>query len=105
MELAEFVEGALVEIAAGVRNANRRLKEEFKLANGPYQLAPRADTKEYRSGVQFDVAVTATSSESSTGGGGVHISVLKAGVEASGERGEERVTRIKFEVSIESSVS
>lgn len=104
MELAEFVEGSLVEIATGVRGANSKLKEAFGWRENPFVLQTRGMTTDGKSYVEFDVAVTAASSEGTTGGGGLQIAVLRAGLESSDRRSEERVTRIRFQVTISTEV-
>ena len=104
MELAEFIKGSLVEIATGVQDANAELMSKFSWKARPFVLQSRGMTKDGKSFVEFDVAVTAATAEASTGGGGLHISVLRAGLESSDNRSEERVTRIKFQVTIDGEV-
>lgn len=105
MELAQFIRDSLVEIANGLHDANEAIMAQRASQGRPFEILPVQQTGDARSQIEFDVAVTASSTEATKGGGGLKVAVVSAGLEASREAGEERVSRIKFQVVITTGIS
>lgn len=111
MELRQFVSTTLVEIAQGVMDANAVLALEV----GPIQHGPTFRDP-YRlhggrdAGVEFDVALTVSSSAGSSTVGGLQVVALGmlrggAGADANERTAEEQVSRVRFQVTFARHVS
>ena len=115
MNLEEFVETCLVQIASGVRKAQQATRIEGRVAREADLINPSimygADGapqgKFYATMernlvhfVDFDVALTTT--EASGAKGGVNLSVAGVGLKGGGsaEQSESVVSRIRFQVPI-----
>lgn len=97
IELSEFIRNALVQIANGVKEANRELDPD---GNGaPYVLARTlSDTR--REGVRFDVSVVVRGADS----GRAKLGILAASVGGEMRNEDQQTQRIQFEVSIDTHV-
>ena len=105
MELQQFITTTLIEIAEGIADAQRQLRDKsseaiinssFTEADGHIVTGGRRRSVEF---VEFDVAVVARENTEQKGGGGVAIASLfraEAGVSAAQLAGSE--SRIKFKV-------
>jgi hypothetical protein len=102
MDIETFVKESLVAIALGVKEAN----------NAMHALAPDEERRTYfilqrgsSAPVSFDVAVAATKE----GGGGLagklNIAVAEVSLDGKGKMTQENVSRIKFEVHVDFSVT
>jgi hypothetical protein len=102
IQLKDFIEGALVNIAQGNRNANLKLKNEHDITANIYNLRRNIGDSSKIPGIQFDVAVTASRQDKDKAG--FVIALLNIGGGASVERstGNELFHRIKFEIGIDS---
>jgi hypothetical protein len=102
IQLKDFIEGALVNIAQGIRNANLKLKNEHDITANIYNLRRKIGDSAKIPGIQFDVAVTASKQDKDKAG--FVIALLNIGVGANIERStvNELVHRIKFEIGIDS---
>lgn len=107
MDLKEFIENALVDIAGGIENAQKH--EEYGGNVAPSQIAGHdfpegqgVSTKARITStvIQFDVAVTVENSVSGKGTGKGAIWVAEAKGELSAERSSSSITRIKFSVPL-----
>ena len=85
MELREFIEVTLRNVADGIISANK------DRVRGRYMMV--CDDK-----IHFDVAVTVREDTTVEGGGKVSIFALKIGAEGGASSGSESVSRIVFEV-------
>jgi hypothetical protein len=98
--LKDFIKSALVDIAAGIRNANEEMTIPDKHQFGPFNLRRNIGDYAKLPGIQFDIAVTATSNQKDKAG--FMVALLNIGAGASTEKGmgNEMVHRIRFEVGI-----
>jgi hypothetical protein len=103
VELGDFVRETLVEILEGVKAANVEAKKHVPGEKNVYVLT---GTGFKESGfVEFDVAVTSASTETTGAGGGIKLHVLSANVGGENRASAERVSRIRFKVGIQASIS
>lgn len=113
MNLQEFVTQALIQIAAGVREADKELQTSGAVVNPLYVTSVRQDksniygymgdqTNSRRAVhyVEFDVAVTAIEGKESKGGIGIMVGFIGLGSQGSSEESNTSVSRIKFTVPI-----
>ncbi len=104
MELEEFIKKSLTSIYVGVKEVNRELLvEKYGVDQSPYLLhaASWADGKNKGDGfISFDIAVSVTKGNKTTGGGKIEIHVASFGGEAEGTSAESHLSRIKFQVAI-----
>lgn len=115
MELRDFVEGTINQIVEGVLAAQvavgkkggivnptrvRLLSSESEASFGELAGKKSASSKRIVQAVRFSLVVTAASTQSSEGGGGVRIAIVEAGIQqaAAQERGTE--SRIEFVVPL-----
>jgi hypothetical protein len=112
MNVQEFIQQSLYQIAAAVESAN----QQFVLEKIEARANPRGATNHSAGGgftystvsdtqmVDFDIALTATQSDGQTSGagGGLKIYVASAGVESSNrsEATHSHVSRIKFKIPL-----
>jgi hypothetical protein len=107
MELKDFVESALVSIVRGIQSAQRVEGcggliapdaiggHDFPTESGVYHSARIVSTT-----VKFDVAVTAGTTVSGSGGGKAKILVANASVDGKLEHNRETVSRVQFSVPV-----
>lgn len=94
MDLKNFVKQTLLEITGGLKEANHELK-----GSGADFILPQQGPVGKEGTIVFDVAVTVTSEDSKTGGGGIKIAVVNLGGELKGTEKHESISRIKFSIS------
>lgn len=105
MELREFISKTIEQIVEGVREG-----VEHGLKNGAF-VNPNTRKEKWQEAwdnqlgvpikeIEFDVAITTEVSSSQGGKGGVGISVIKVGAEATHNKTDSSVSRIKFSVPI-----
>jgi len=102
MELDQFISGALLGIAQGIRRANADLRAEREpkesVRSAFFTMGP-VSQNEKQSSVEFDVAVTSQSvTEGSGKAGGMIIHVVELGGELRAEQRHEQASRMKFTV-------
>ena len=102
IQLKDFIEGTLVNIAQGIRNANKKLKDEEKATMSVYNLRRNIGDSSKIPGIQFDVAVTATKQGKDKAGFVVALLNIGGGANIERSTGNEMVHRIKFEIGIDS---
>ena len=99
MNLAEFVEEALSEMLAGIRNAQKKDGGQ-EIAAEMFEDASRfgvvGSGKEIFTIVQFDVSISAETK----GGGKAGLRVWSIGAEGSGEHTAQHTNRVKFSVPL-----
>jgi hypothetical protein len=101
LQLDEFIENALVQIASGVLNANVRLTGSNDLTgNVPFIMQRGCDSGE-STGVSFDVAVITKTSTQAEAGGKFRIFVVDAAVDGKLKYERENISRIKFKVGVD----
>lgn len=102
VQLREFVRHTLVEIAEGVRGANKDLKESMPEGHSVVFCldVSMGGHSEHHRGIEFDVAVTASKGGKEASGFMVALASLGGGARAERLTGNESFHRIKFEVSL-----
>jgi hypothetical protein len=107
MQLKEFVENALIDILSGISSARSHESLGRKIApahaGGHDYPGGRGVSNSARitsTVVEFDVAVTTATSDSSSAGGSGQIVIAKFGADESSSESNETVTRMKFSVPI-----
>jgi hypothetical protein len=85
MDLSEFITTTLVGITEGVKNANKKYYQYFKV-------------RQATEVVTFDIAVSASSESEGKKGGGIKIYVVDAGIGKTDKKFESNVSRIQFTV-------
>jgi hypothetical protein len=103
MELNEFIKDTLLGIYNGIQEANVAIMEKQGKTMGQdggatFGMETR-HTGPKDSSISFDVAVTVSKGSQATGGGRVNVVIADLGAETKGERKEESVSRIKFQVT------
>ena len=97
--LQNFIQRTLVEVAQGVRGANKELAGSERSADNVFQLHPTGgDRKQH--GIEFDVAITASKAATGTSGFMVILANLGGGASTEHTTENELVHRIKFEVGL-----
>lgn len=108
MELKQFIHETLVQIAQGVHEAQRGV------ASTGARISPATDANSaavrerfvyvprvgFVEKVTFDVAVTTTESESSSGGAGILVASIGLGVRGESGAASEAVSRISFSIPV-----
>jgi hypothetical protein len=94
MDVQEFTKRALLQIVAGVEDAQRAIDDAKHHGEvNPDALTPPAF-------VEFDIAVTASEGTSAGGGVGIRVVGFQAGGGAKTDTRAESVSRIRFSVPI-----
>lgn len=104
MDIKDFVKESLMQIAESINEANIELKDKgtyipsggivgegvlFSVIKGP-------ETRHFIK-VEFDLAVTLSQEQDSSGGGGLSIaSLANVGIKREDKEGKEEISRIKF---------
>ena len=104
MELEQFIATALIGIAKGVRTANMGT-QDFVPGHQLFFVEPASYYKDRSDGwIKFDIAVTASSEDSATGGGG--IKVLSVGLTGAKEVRESSqiASRITFGIAPQTAI-
>jgi len=107
MELEEFVKAVLSQIVAGVRGAQEvagvgAFVVPAGIGGHDFAGHPRVSMKAYLTStiVDFDIAVTAEETSSTSGGGGLKVAGIGASLERESTARDARVNRIQFAVPI-----
>lgn len=110
MELKEFVKNTITSISEAVIEAQSELEKDGVVLNPPRMFLrhdidgydPEGSDARIRrvQEVKFDVAVTASEGSGTEVGGGIGISVLKAGADVSTTNTSERANRVAFTIPI-----
>lgn len=100
VELSEFIKSTLVDVAKGVRGANKALQEHDGSADSYFTLRANRGDNSKIPGVVFDIAVTASKDQKDKAGFMVALATLGAGASTEKGTGSEVVHRIKFEVGV-----
>ncbi len=91
MELKDFVKKVIMDLDQAVTEANAETKREVRFKG----------VKEYRTALEFDVAVTVESTNSGGGGGAIQVlGFAQIGGSASTEQKNSSVSRVSFGVDI-----
>jgi hypothetical protein len=98
MDIQEFVRESLVQVAMGIVEANKVLKEKTN-ADHHYFKMEASVRSDGRKGVEFDIAIVARQEA----GGGIKLNIpfIALGGDASGKTASENVSRMKFNVAAE----
>jgi len=105
MDLETFVANSLVEVAAGIRSANKAIGAAWKadgVENVPatfFMLVPKSTAADRT--VEFDVAVTASTTREVGASGKGRILIAEASLDGKAEFAQERVSRVKFRVHVD----
>jgi capsid protein len=102
VELSEFIQNVLIQIAQGVRAANDQLKDPGKHQYEVFSLRHNKGDSSKIPGIKFDVAVTATSQQRDKAGFFVMLANVGGAANTEKSRGDEMLHRIQFEVGVES---
>ena len=100
VQLKDFIETTLVNVAQGIRHANEKLVKEKYASESPFTLRPNRGDDAKIPGVQFDVVVTATKGSKDQAGFVVALVNLGGGAKTERSIGNEMMHRIKFEVGL-----
>lgn len=108
MDLKEFTKETLVQIVQGVKEANEVL-EQYN-ASIPGKTIRTAESnvfvdseRSYANAIDidFDVAVTATETDGTKGGGEIRVAqLLFGGIEASNSTENQSISRVKFTIPL-----
>ena len=91
MELKEFVKKVIIDLDEAVSEANDKTKREVRFKG----------IKEQRTSLEFDVAVTAESTDSGEGGGEIKVwGIGQVGATGSKEQKNSTISRVSFSVDI-----
>ena len=101
MQLDEFIQGALTQIAEGVYRANvKLLGTEAPTGNIPF-LMELGNEGGKATGIAFDVAVTTKAAAQGEGSGKFRIFVVDASADGKASFEREQVSRISFTVGVD----
>ena len=102
IELRDFIENELIDIAEGIKKANTRLMDRKNDQWEVFSLRQNKGDSAKIPGIKFDVAVTAANK--SKGKMGLMVALVNIGGGASTERSAESgmTHRIQFEIGINS---
>ena len=110
MELKDFIERSLIDIAESVMAANNNLKNKtgknksFRLVKGYEGYLKDLQTKN-PGFVDFDVAVTVKNEKNKGGKLGLQIKIVEIGGTLSKSTSSEQVSRIRFSVGMNAEIS
>ena len=108
MDLQEFIKQSLVQIVAGIVDAQKEVEANGATINpSGLILVPekvsghaRTDDGNVTQNIEFDVAVTSTEGTGSKGGVGIAIGVVALGTQANSQQSSQAVSRLRFTVPI-----
>ncbi len=108
MDLKEFTKETLVQIVQGVNEANDYLAEFDAYVTRDIYKSTTGDRYLDRNGhythavnIDFDVAVTATESNETKGGGGIKVvQLFHAGMESSKNNENQSISRVKYSIPL-----
>ena len=113
MELQDFIQNSLVQIARGIEKAAIELKDSKAIVNprrvdtrtvkddhiyGYINTDPRKRFFKVVQKIDFDVAVTAEKSKETKGGMGISVGSITVGTQGRSENTGSTVSRIRFSV-------
>ncbi|HVQ06917.1 MAG TPA: hypothetical protein VMS43_00630 [Allosphingosinicella sp.] len=102
MELSDFITATLLEIMKGVSAASHQHRPEVH--GGYINPTRKSRSADFEAlpvrGVEFDVAVTVESSETSSKSGGIAIRVIEADLSADKSKRVTGESRVKFSVPV-----
>jgi hypothetical protein len=91
MELKDFVKKVIMDLDQAVTEANNETARQVRFKG----------VKDQKNSLEFDVAVTAESTKSGEGGGGIKVwNIVEAGGKVSNEIRNSTVSRVSFSVDI-----
>ena len=104
MNLQEFVRESLLELSAGISEAN--IETRKRATSDAFKEATRFIIRGSHLGqpgslIDFDIALTLTKEAQAGGGGRLNISVVDLGGGRETSQSDERVSRIKFSVEVQ----
>jgi hypothetical protein len=104
MKLEEFISNTLISITNGIQSANKITNVgESKVL---FVMEPSREYKDRSDGcIKFDVAVTTSKADSSKGGGQIIIWSVGIGGEKKSDISDQIVSRIKFNITPDSTVA
>lgn len=101
IELKEFIESVLVQVAQGVREANNQLKSPDQNQYEVFCLRNNKGDSSKIPGVKFDVAITAESGQKDKAAFFVALANIGGAASTEKSKGDELIHRIQFEVGVE----
>lgn len=101
VQLSEFIENTLVNIAQGISSANKKLEKIDSKNADLFSLHATKRDNPIAKNIQFDIAVTAVKQNKNETGFVVALVNLGAGAKVERSSENEMCHRIKFEVGIE----
>ena len=103
VELKDFIETTLINIAEGINRTNNKLKKDNNITHNIFVLRNNTGGDSKITGIQFDVAVTVSKENKEKSGFVVALVNIGGGAGTEKSTGNEMVQRIKFELGISSS--
>jgi hypothetical protein len=101
MQLDEFIESVLIQIASGVANANGKLTgSEDPIGAIPF-IMNRGNDSGHTTGIAFDVAITTKSTGTGGGRGKFRLFVVDADLNGKAGYEKEQFSRIQFTVGVD----
>lgn len=113
MNLQEFISQALIQIANGIREADKPLTSAGAVVNPRHvtgagnnmsnvygHIDDKSDSLRAVHSVEFDVAVTVVDGKETKGGIGVVMGVVGIGSQRRSEESNTSISRIKFKIPI-----
>lgn len=92
MELKQFVKKVIIDLDQAISEANAETSRDVRFKG----------VKERRTALEFDVAVTVETTDSTTGGGEIKVwGIAEAGAKGSTESRNSTVSRVSFGVDID----
>ena len=112
MDLKDFIQETLSQIAEGIRLADAAVIEHGAAVNpanvvtnksgdGPYGFLATDGARTYRRAVEsieFDVVITANEGKESKGGLGIHVGAIGVGASQKNDNSNSTASRIRFRV-------
>ena len=102
VELKDFIQNVLVEVAQGIRGANETLKDPDKGQFHVFNLRSNRGDSSKIPGIKFDVALSAATQQKDKAGFFVTLVSMGGGASTEQAKGGETAHRIQFEVGINS---
>jgi hypothetical protein len=108
MDLKDFVKETVRAIAIGAQELGDELREVGAIINPPtngngsdtYEVGGTSHTFRRVQNIEFDVALTTSSSTSGGGKGGIKVFVVEASADATHARTNEEVSRVRFTIPV-----
>jgi hypothetical protein len=101
MQLDDFIENVLTQIASGIANANAKLTGSNERTGILPFIMHRGNDSGITTGIAFDVAVTTKSSLSGEGGGKFRLFVVDSSLNGKVSCDKEQISRIRFSVGVD----